>query len=105
MMIVFGFVRLVWKLIWSAVVIIVCLSMIFILYKGNQPMSVQAAPKGMTYFEFMADRAEAAKVVKPTQCGWGMFLSLGLLGPIYSALYTEGRSFGRLVNAQLCATC
>jgi len=89
MMIIFGFVRLVWKLIWSAVVVTVCLSMIFILYKGNQPMSVKAAPKGMTYFEFMADRAEAAKVVKPSQCGWGMFLTLAALGPTYSVLYTE----------------
>lgn len=89
MTIIFGFVRLVWKLIWSAVVVVVCLSMIFILYKGNQPMSVKAAPIGMTYFEFIADRAEAAKVVRPSQCGWGMFLTLAALGPTYSALYTE----------------
>lgn len=52
-------------------------------------MSVKAAPKGMTYFEFMAVRVEAAKVVSPSQCGWGMFLSLAALGPTYSALYTE----------------
>ncbi len=89
MTIIFGFVRLAWKLTWSTVVIIVCLSMIFILYKGNQPMSVKAAPKGMTYFEFMADRVAAAKAVRPSQCGWGMFLTLAALGPTYSALYTE----------------
>lgn len=89
MRIFWGLIHLVWKLTWTVVVLLLCLALVFILYKGNQPMSVQAAPKGMTYFEFMADRAEAAKVVKPTQCGWGMFLSLGLLGPIYSALYTE----------------
>ena len=89
MRIFWGLIYLVWKLTWTVVVLLLCLALVFILYKGNQPMSVQAAPKGMTYFEFMADRAEAAKVVKPTQCGWGMFLSLGLLGPIYSALYTE----------------
>ena len=89
MRIFWGLIHLVWKLTWTVVVLLLCLALVFILYKGNQPMSVQAAPKGMTYFEFMADRAEAAKVVKHTQCGWGMFLSLGLLGPIYSALYTE----------------
>lgn len=89
MMFLIGMFRLLWKLIWSAVVVLACLSLIFILYKGNQPMRVQAAPKGMTYFEFMADRVEAAKVVKPSQCGWGMFLTLAVLGPTYSALYTE----------------
>ena len=86
MMFLIGMFRLLWKLIGSAVVVLVCLSLIFILYKGNQPMHVQAAPKSMTYFEFMADRVEAAKVVKPSQCGWGMFLTLAVLGPTYSAL-------------------
>jgi hypothetical protein len=49
MMILFGLFRLIWKLIWSTIVVLVCLSLIFILYKGNQPMQVQAAPKGMTF--------------------------------------------------------
>jgi hypothetical protein len=89
MRILFGFIHLVWKLSRSVVVIFICLAMIFIAYKGNQPMSVQSAPKGMTYFEFMADRIDAAKMVKPSQCGWGMFLTLAMLGPTYSALYTE----------------
>ena len=43
----------------------------------------------MTYFEFMSDRIDAAKTVKPSQCGWGMMLSLVALGPIYSVVYTE----------------
>lgn len=89
MMILVGMFRLLWKLIWSTIVVLVCLSLIFILYKGNQPMHVQVVPKGITYFEFMADRVDAAKVVKPSQCGWGMFLTLAVLGPMYSALYTE----------------
>lgn len=89
MTIIFGFVRLVWNLIRLAIVVTLCLSMIFILYKGNQPMQVQAAPRDMTYFEFMVDRIEAAKVIKPSQCGWGMFVTLGVFGPIYSTLYTE----------------
>jgi hypothetical protein len=42
----------------------------------------------MTYIEFMADRIDAAKTVKPSQCGWGMMLSLAALGPIYSVVYT-----------------
>jgi hypothetical protein len=52
-------------------------------------MHVQAAHKSMTYFEFMADRVEAAKMVNPSQFGWEMFLTLAVLGPTYSALYTE----------------
>ena len=89
MMILVGIFRFVWKLTWSAVMLLVCLSLIFVLYKGNQPMLVQAAPDGMTYFEFMADRFEAAKVVKPSRCGCGMMLSLAALGPVYSIVYSE----------------
>lgn len=88
-MILIGIFRLLWKLFWTAIVLLVCVFLIFILYKGNQPMHVQATPKGMTHFEFMADRIEAAKVVKPSQCGWGMFLTLAVLGLTYSTLYTE----------------
>jgi hypothetical protein len=43
----------------------------------------------MTYFEFIADRIDAAKTVEPSRCGWGMMLSLAVLGPIYSFVYTE----------------
>ena len=89
MIILVGLFRLIWKLIWSAIMVLVCLSLIFILYKGNQPMQVQSAPKDITYFEFMVDRIEAAKGVEPSRCGWGMFLTLAALGPTYSALYTE----------------
>jgi len=52
-------------------------------------MNVPQAPKGMTYFEFVADRIDAAKTVEPSRCGWGMMLSLATLGPIYSVVYTE----------------
>ena len=52
-------------------------------------MSIPQAPKGMTYFEFIQDRVKAAKVVEPARCGWGMFLSLATLGPIYSVVYTD----------------
>jgi len=52
-------------------------------------MHVPQAPKGMTYFGFIADRIDAAKTVEPSRCGWGMMLSLVALGPIYSFVYTE----------------
>lgn len=84
-----GLFHLVWKVIWNTIVILVCAGLIFIGYKANQPMSVVGAPKGMTYVEFLQDRLDAAKTVKPSQCGWGMMLSLSVLGPIYSGVYTE----------------
>ena len=84
-----GFVHLVWKVIWNAVVVMVCSSLIFIGYKANQPMCVAGAPKGMTYVEFIQDRLDAAKTVKPSRCGWGMMSSLAVLGPIYSIVYTN----------------
>jgi hypothetical protein len=52
-------------------------------------MAVIEAPNGMTYVEFIQDRLDAAKTVQPSQCGWGMMLSLSTLGPIYSGIYTE----------------
>lgn len=94
-----GFLHLVWKLISNIVLLMVGAGIVFIGYKANQPMAVAGAPAGMTYVEFMQDRLDAAKTVKPSRCGWGMMLSLAALGPIYSAVYTEGRSLGRLVNA------
>ena len=76
------------KMIGKAVILMICLGLVFIGYKANQPMTVPSAPEGMTYFEFMQDRIEAAKIVEPSRCGWGMMLSLATLGPIYSVVYT-----------------
>ena len=73
----------------TAVILAICSSILFVAYKGNQPMQVPEAPEGMTYFEFVADRIDAAKMVEPSRCGWGMMLSLAALGPIYSFVYTE----------------
>jgi len=51
-------------------------------------MQVPEAPKGMTFFEFVADRIDAAKTVEPSRCGWGMMLSLATLGPnLFICLY------------------
>jgi len=83
-----GLFHLVWKLIWNSTVILVCAGLVFIGFKANQPMSVAGAPEGMTYFEFMKDRIDAVKTVEPSRCGWGMMLSLAVLGPIYSVVYT-----------------
>jgi hypothetical protein len=71
------------------IILAICSNFLFIANKGNQPMAVSQAPKGMTYFEFIQDRIDAAKTVKPSRCGWGMILSLAVLGPVYSAVYTE----------------
>jgi hypothetical protein len=84
-----GLIHLVGKVIWNAVIVLVCAGLVFIGYKANQPMTVAEAPKGITYAEFLQDRLDAAKTVKPSQCGWGMMLSLAALGPIYSVVYTE----------------
>ncbi len=76
------------KVFAKAVVLMICLGLVFIVYKANQPMAVPEAPEGMTYFEFMRDRIDAAKTVEPSRCGWGMMLSWATLGPIYSVIYT-----------------
>ena len=83
------FLKLFGGIIKIAIILAICSSILFVAYKGNQPMQVPQSPKGMTYFEFMSDRMDAAKTVKPSRCGWGMFASLAVLGPIYSVIYTE----------------
>lgn len=84
-----GLFHFIWKTIWDLVVVVICASLVFVCYKANQPMDVAEAPKGMTYVDFIQDRLDAAKTVKPSRCGWGMMLSLAALGPIYSVVYTE----------------
>jgi hypothetical protein len=76
------------KMFGKAVILMICLGLVFVGFKANQPMTVPEAPEGMTYFEFMQDRIDAAKTFKPSRCGWGMMLSLATLGPIYSVVYT-----------------
>ncbi len=78
-----------WKMLSTFVIISIFAGVVFVVFKGNQPMNVLGAPAGMSYFEFMRDRVDAAKMVEPSRCGWGMFVSLGILGPIYSAVYTD----------------
>lgn len=83
-----GLFHFIWRVIWNSTVALVCAGLVFIGYKANQPMTVADAPQGMTFVEFMKDRVDAAKTVEPSRCGWGMILSLAVLGPIYSVVYT-----------------
>lgn len=76
------------KMLGKAVMLLICLGLMFISFKANQPMTVPGAPEGMTDVEFMKDRIDAAKTVEPSRCDWGMMLSLATLGPIYSVVYT-----------------
>lgn len=76
------------KVLGKTIILMVCIGLVFAVYKANQPMTVPDAPQGMTYTEFMQDRIDAAKTVKPLRCGWGMMLSYAMIGPIYSVVYT-----------------
>ncbi|GAP13191.1 hypothetical protein LARV_00942 [Longilinea arvoryzae] len=84
--VVFSLIR---KVISVAMILAICVPLLFVAYKGSQPMQVSQTPSGMTYWQFIADRIDAAKEVKPSRCGWGMFLSLVALGPLYSVVYTD----------------
>lgn len=83
------FFALIGKTIGALLTITLIASFLFVAYMGNQPMQVSGGPQGLTYWEFMSDRIDAAKTIQPSRCGWGMFLSLGLIGPIYSVVYVD----------------
>ena len=76
------------KMFGKIVILMVCIGLVFVVYKANQSITVPDTPEGMTYVEFMKDRIDAAKTIEPSKCGWGMTLSLATLGPIYSVVYT-----------------
>lgn len=77
------------KLFLTLILLTALIGILFVAYRGNQPMQVPEAPKGMTYYEFMVDRFDAAKTVNPSRCGIGMIGSLFALGPLYATLYTH----------------
>jgi hypothetical protein len=81
--------KVIGSMIKSTIILLICTNILFIAYKGNQPMQLTQAPEGMTYFEFIADRIDAAQTVQPSRCGLGMMFSIAVLGPIYSFVYTE----------------
>jgi len=82
-------IQLISKTLNILLIAVLCIPLLFIAMMGSQPMQVSQVPKGMTYWEFISDRMEAAKVVEPSRCGWGMFLSLAVIGPVYSVVYTD----------------
>ena len=90
------FLKLIGGITKIVIVLAISSSILFVAYKGNQPMQVPQSPKGMTYFEFITDRIDAAKTVEPSRCGWGMMLSLAVLGPIY-CLFIPKLGFTRMV--------
>ncbi len=57
--------------------------------RGNQPMSISQVPVGMTYWEFIQDRLDAAKEVQPARCGTGKLTFFAIMTPFYSVLYTH----------------
>lgn len=87
-MIVFKALHFMFGIVRTAIILLIISAIIFITYRGNQPMSLSQVPAGMTYWQFMADRIEAAKEVNPARCGYGMFSFLAVVGPFYSVLYT-----------------
>jgi hypothetical protein len=80
----------------TVVVLVVITTLLFIIHRGTQPMSLPQVPDRMSYWQFMGDRLEAAKEVKPARCGIGMFSFLVLVGPFYSALYTYDSFLARV---------
>lgn len=49
----------------TVVVLVVITTLLYIAYRGTQPMSLPQVPAGMSYWQFMRDRLEAANEVKP----------------------------------------
>lgn len=52
-------------------------------------MQVAQVPADMTYWQFMADRLDAAQEVEPKRCGAGRLITFGILAPVYSLVYTD----------------
>ena len=80
------------KTLFRLIVLFVLLSLTacggFVGIKGNAPMDLPQAPKGMTYFEFIQDRVDAAQEIQPARCGVGKITFFVLMTPFYSVLYT-----------------
>lgn len=70
------------------VILIMLATLLFIAYRGTQPMNLAQVPARMSYWQFMEDRIQAAKAVKPARFGYLMFGGLAMVGPAYSVLYT-----------------
>ncbi|NMC84771.1 MAG: hypothetical protein GYA58_05745 [Anaerolineaceae bacterium] len=84
-----GLVRFVFHAILLAFVLALLAVAGFIYFKGNQPMQVAQVPAGMTYWQFMSDRLDAAQEVEPKRCGVGRLVTFGVLAPVYSVVYAN----------------
>jgi hypothetical protein len=80
------------RFVFRAITLIVLIFLVscagFVGIRGNQPMSISQVPSGMTYWEFIQDRLDAAKEVQPARCGTGKLTFFAVMTPFYSALYT-----------------
>ncbi|NMC85859.1 MAG: hypothetical protein GYA58_11290 [Anaerolineaceae bacterium] len=90
---IFGFLAGLFRFVFHVVCVTLALVLLavagFIYFKGSQPMQVTQVPAGMTYWQFMSDRLDAAQEVEPKRCGVGRLVTFGVLGPVYSVVYTD----------------
>ncbi len=84
-----GAVRFAFNCIFLAMALALLAVVGFICFKGNQPMQVTQVPAGMTYWQFLSDRLDAAQEVEPERCGVGRLVTFGVLAPVYSLVYTD----------------
>lgn len=82
-------VRFAFRSFFLLLAVIVLIAGGFVYFKGNQPMQVSQVPVGMTYWQFITDRLEAAGEVVPERCGVGRLVTFAVLAPVYSIVYTD----------------
>lgn len=82
-------VRLVFRSVFLLVGSVVLIAGGFVYFKGNQPMQVSQVPVGMTYWQFMTDRLDAAGEVVPERCGVGRLVTFAVFAPVSSIVYTD----------------
>lgn len=84
-----GVIRFVFRFVSLGLLLMVLAAVSFIYFQGSQPMQVSQVPAGMTYWQFMADRLDAAQEVEPRRCGVGRLVTFVVLAPVYSVVYTN----------------
>ena len=82
-------IRFVFRVVSLGLLLMVLAAVSFIYFQGSQPMQVSQVPADMTYWQFMADRLDAAQEVEPRRCGVGRLVTFGILAPVYSLVYTD----------------
>lgn len=84
-----GFIRFMFRILSLGLFLVVLGVACFIYFRGNHPMQVAQVPADMTYWQFMADRLDAAQEVEPKRCGVGRLITFGILAPVYSLVYAD----------------